>query len=238
MTINGANLAGPNAVTFNGVAATSFTPVSATQLKATVPPGATTGKIAVTTIAGTALSLANFTIPLAITNINPTSGEVGDTVVITGTGFVFPLGVKFGDATAGGTIDSATQLTVTVPEGATDGPIVVGERHSLDAERSVVRRHRLADLGGRSGTAEDRRSGLAERQPEPTVVCERLTVRAFPKRRALGENRSGCAHATYGEARACPHTRLRRGLSPVRIRRPRATSLAAVVRPTGPRGSP
>ncbi|MBK8726273.1 MAG: hypothetical protein IPL96_09480 [Holophagaceae bacterium] len=50
--INGVNLGGTISVAFNGAAAT-FTQVSATQLKATVPAAATTGPISVTTPGGT-----------------------------------------------------------------------------------------------------------------------------------------------------------------------------------------
>ena len=125
VTINGTNFIGEITVRFNGVPAASVTKVSSTQLRATVPSGATTGKIAVTTIAGTAVSAANFTIPLAITGFSPGNGQVGDTVVITGTGFVSSVVVRFGTAIAVVTFDSGTQLTVTVPEGASSGPIVV-----------------------------------------------------------------------------------------------------------------
>ena len=49
------------AVTFNNVTAT-FTVNSVTQITATVPPGATTGPIAVTTPSGTASSVTNLTV--------------------------------------------------------------------------------------------------------------------------------------------------------------------------------
>jgi hypothetical protein len=126
VTINGANFANAFGVTFNGVDASSFTVVSPTQAKATVPPGATTGKISVQTIAGIAVSAANFTIPLAITDISPTSGSPGDLIVVTGTGFLNTWGVKFGDGVAfSGSVISDTEIQVFVPGDATDGPIVV-----------------------------------------------------------------------------------------------------------------
>ena len=61
VTINGANLTGATAVKLNGTAA-SFTVVSPIKIKATVPCGATTGKIAVTTPAGTVISVGSFTV--------------------------------------------------------------------------------------------------------------------------------------------------------------------------------
>lgn len=67
VTINGTNLSGVTGVRFNNTPATGFTIVSATQVTAVVPAGATTGKIAVTTPDGTAVSAANFTVPVAST---------------------------------------------------------------------------------------------------------------------------------------------------------------------------
>jgi hypothetical protein len=130
VTINGSNFSGATGVTFNGVAATNVTPVSATQVKATVPPGATTGKVAVTTGIGTGTSGSNFTIPLAITGFSPDSGNVGDTIIVTGVGFLKmpPDGwAKFGDAQVWDVpiIDSDTQVELVVPPGAADGPISI-----------------------------------------------------------------------------------------------------------------
>jgi len=130
VAINGSNLSGTTGVTFNGVAATNVTPVSATQVKATVPPGATTGKVAVTTGIGTGTSGSSFTIPLAITGFSPGSGNIGDTITVSGIGFLNmpPHGwAKFGDAQVqdAPNIISDTQLQLIVPPGANDGPISI-----------------------------------------------------------------------------------------------------------------
>jgi hypothetical protein len=131
VTLTGTGMSGATAVWFNGVEASSIAAVTATSLKATIPPGATTGPIIVTTPGGDGPASGNFTIPLAITGISPTSGAPNDTVEITGTGFPpnlpsVPGGVKFGDATASIVDVTSTLITVLVPAGATDGPIVVG----------------------------------------------------------------------------------------------------------------
>src|SRR5205823_6564360 len=88
VTINGSNFTGATRVTFfNGVAAT-ITFNSDTQIQTTVPTGATTGPISVSTTAGTATSASNFTVttsPPTISSFTPTSGPVGTVVTITGT---------------------------------------------------------------------------------------------------------------------------------------------------------
>ena len=60
VNITGANFIGATSVKFNGVSASTFTVDSATQIRATVPDGAGTGKISVTTAAGTAQSADEF----------------------------------------------------------------------------------------------------------------------------------------------------------------------------------
>jgi uncharacterized repeat protein (TIGR03803 family) len=59
VTILGTNLAGSTSVTFNGKAA-AFKVVSSTEIKTTVPSGATTGKVSVKTPHGTLTSNVNF----------------------------------------------------------------------------------------------------------------------------------------------------------------------------------
>jgi large repetitive protein len=141
VTINGANLTGVTDVTFNGLASPKLTPVSATQLKAVVPNGATTGKIGLTGPGGTTLSASNFTVTFSITGFTPSSGDWGTTVTITGVGFSKVTGpLKFGDVTAGGSIDSDTQITTTVPDGAVTAPIVLsnGTSSVTSAEEFIV----------------------------------------------------------------------------------------------------
>lgn len=62
---------------------------------------------------------------LAITSF-PSSAAVGDSVAIAGSGFTGATEVKFGAIPAiTFTVDSDTQITATVPAGATTGPIAV-----------------------------------------------------------------------------------------------------------------
>ena len=126
--ITGTGLFGASTVTFNTTNATTFTVDSNTQITATVPAGATTGAIKVTTPGGSATSATNFTVTgeaFAITSFNPMSGVIGTSVVITGVGFTGVNRVRFNGTSATFTVKSNTQITATVPAGATTGPISV-----------------------------------------------------------------------------------------------------------------
>lgn len=125
VTITGTNFTGSNSVQFNGTAA-SFTVVSATSIKATVPVGATSGKISVTNGSNTATSSSNFSVVAGITSFSPTSGPISTVVTITGAGFTGASGVKFNSTSATNfTVNSDSQITATVPSNATTGKISI-----------------------------------------------------------------------------------------------------------------
>lgn len=120
-----------NAVSFNGTPATVVTATSIA-LAVTIPSGATTGKITVTVKGNTATSTDDFTIilpPPTITTIAPVHALPGASVTITGTNFIAGNvalnAVKFNGTQATVTAATATQLTVTIPVGATTGKINV-----------------------------------------------------------------------------------------------------------------
>ena len=78
VTITGTNLAGATAVTFNGAAAV-FTVLSGTQVRASVPDGATSGPIGVMTPLGTATSASVFAVlpkPTFSVSVNPGTANV------------------------------------------------------------------------------------------------------------------------------------------------------------------
>ncbi|MBJ6111485.1 IPT/TIG domain-containing protein [Hymenobacter sp. BT523] len=128
VVITGTNFTGATEVRFNNVAAVAFTVNSATQITATVPTGATTGPLAVTTPVNTAVSTSPFTVilPPTITSFSPSAGQPGTVVVVTGTGFTGATQVTFNGTVAPVfTVNSATQITVTVPTGATTGPVAI-----------------------------------------------------------------------------------------------------------------
>ena len=128
VVLTGANLGGATSVRFNGTTAPTFTVNSPTQITVTVPVGATSGVIEVSTPGGTAMSTASFTVlqPPTIGSFSPASGALGSTIVLTGANLAGATFVSFNGTTARTfTVNSPTQITVTVPVGASSGFIVV-----------------------------------------------------------------------------------------------------------------
>jgi IPT/TIG domain len=133
VTISGTFTTAPTHVRFNTSGLVVPTTASATSVTAVVPAGATTGPIHVYTIAGQRTSATNFTISApTITSFTPLFGAVGTSVKITGTNFsgtaptFTTSSVKFNTTAATSfTVNSSTQITATVPTGATTGKISV-----------------------------------------------------------------------------------------------------------------
>ncbi|MGH7968759.1 MAG: pre-peptidase C-terminal domain-containing protein, partial [Limisphaerales bacterium] len=87
VTINGANFGGAKAVRFSGVSTPTFTVATSAQIIATVPDGAGTGPISVTTSNGTAQSVTSFIISgnaPANDNFAQRASIVGSPVTVTG----------------------------------------------------------------------------------------------------------------------------------------------------------
>jgi Family of unknown function (DUF6519)/IPT/TIG domain len=125
VTVNGSGFTGATAVSFGTVPAT-FTPSSTTpdtELTVTVPAGSGTVDVTVTTPSGTspAVPADEFTF-LAVTGINPPSGQPPLTVTIEGSGFATGPGntsVNFGTNGASTVVaPGGTQLTTLLPPGA------------------------------------------------------------------------------------------------------------------------
>ncbi|MBI5800674.1 MAG: DUF11 domain-containing protein [Verrucomicrobia bacterium] len=126
--ISGGDFTGATAVKFNGTNAAGFTVTAASQISATVQAAASTGPISITTPNGTVTSSSNFVVsglaPI-VTGFSPIGGKAGDPVVITGINFTTATNVTFNGITAVGSVTSDTQISATVPTGATTGPIRV-----------------------------------------------------------------------------------------------------------------
>ncbi len=123
--ILGQSFTGTTQVSFNGTIAT-FNNLSDTYMTATVPAGATTGLVTVTTFTNTMKSNRKFLVIPQVLSFSSDHGVVGDQVTITGASFTQAQGVGFGDSIpAQFTVDSDTQITATLPPGAKTGPVGV-----------------------------------------------------------------------------------------------------------------
>ena len=133
VSVTGSGFTGATSVTLNGQAVASFTVSSDTSLTLTVPSGATSGPIGVTTPAGTATSTNSFTVtvnpppppPPTISGFTPTSGPVGTVVTISGTNFTGATAVTFNGTSAPFTVSSDASVATMVPAGATSGNVQV-----------------------------------------------------------------------------------------------------------------
>jgi hypothetical protein len=109
-----------------GNLAASFSVISASELEVTVPDGAKSAKISVTTAHGTVTGKAKYTVTFAITSFKPGVGGAGTKVTLKGVGFSSSATVAFAGVPATQvTVDSAKKLTAVVPAGAATGPITV-----------------------------------------------------------------------------------------------------------------
>jgi uncharacterized repeat protein (TIGR03803 family) len=113
-------------VEFGGVAASTIAVTGSTYISATVPAGALTGAVSVTTGTTTLTSPQTFNVLPTITSFTPPSGPVGTTVTITGTGLTQTTAVTFDKVPATSIpTKSDTRVTVVVPAGAKTGKIAI-----------------------------------------------------------------------------------------------------------------
>lgn len=123
--ILGQGFSASSVVKFGGVQATSIQRSGATFISATVPAGALSAAVTVTTGATTLTSPQIFKVIPTFPSFSPTSGAVGIPVVLTGTGLNQTTKVTFAGTVATFTVNSDTQITATVPTGAITGKIGV-----------------------------------------------------------------------------------------------------------------
>lgn len=141
-----------------------ITEVTATTIKAVVPPGSATGRFDVSTADGRRTEtqwIFTITTPPIITRLVPSAGQPGSVVVVQGAHF----GEVPGDVTVtvNGRQAALTgiapvgdrQVTFQVPEGATTGPVVVTVRDQGSATSlapfTVLEPLTLADFSPRTG---------------------------------------------------------------------------------------
>jgi hypothetical protein len=125
VTITGIGLTGVTAVKFNNIPGTSLSITGTTVIHVNTPSSGNISGI-VTVWKGTASVAApqQFSV-LDITSFLPTAATPGTDVVITGHGFTGATGVAFHGLATTFTVDSGTQITAQVPDGATTGTVSV-----------------------------------------------------------------------------------------------------------------
>ncbi len=134
VTISGKNLSGTTSVKFGGVAATSYTVVNATTIKAIVGK-AISGDVEVVNPQGSYTRPGfTFTGPPIIQSFTPVNAELNTEIVITGINFYGVTAVSFGGVPAKYfTVVSASSIKATVDAGASGDVKVVNPwgEHSL-----------------------------------------------------------------------------------------------------------
>ncbi len=126
VTISGTGFTGATSVAFAATEAT-FTVDTDQQISTSVPTGASSGVITVTTPDGSGASPSSFTVIVApaVTGFSPDGGIPGSSVAIAGSGFTGSTAVTFNGTAGAFNVDSDVQITATVPAAATSGPIEV-----------------------------------------------------------------------------------------------------------------
>lgn len=125
VSIFGQGFDSSSVVKFNGVPAPGVALEGTTYITVPVPAGALTGSVTVTTGSSTLTSNQIFKVTPQVKTFSPPQGPVGTPVVITGVSLTQATKVKFGSIAASFTVNSDTEITATVPTGATTGKIGV-----------------------------------------------------------------------------------------------------------------
>lgn len=115
-------------VKFGGIPVTKGQLTGSTFILATVPAGALTGTVTVTTGTTTLTSNVTFKVKPTIKTFSPPSGPIGASVTITGTALTQATKVTFNGTSATFTVNSDSQITAIVPAGATTGKISVATK--------------------------------------------------------------------------------------------------------------
>jgi len=125
IAIFGQGFSSASVVKFGGTQATTIARSGTTFIAATVPASALTGSVTVTTGSTTLTSAQSFHVLPTFLSFNPTSGPVGTVVTLTGTGLEQTTKVTFNGKSASFSVTSDSQVTATVPTGATTGKIKI-----------------------------------------------------------------------------------------------------------------
>lgn len=177
--IHGRYFVNVTGVTVGGAQA-AFTTPSAEWMRLTVPANAISGPVVITTPAGS-VTAGQFKVLPTVSGLSVSSGDVGQQVVITGTGFSGVKSVSFNGASAAFTINSPTQITTSVPNGASTGAITVS----------------TADASAASGTF----TYTGKVQPTPTATTTSTPPTATPAAQpSVAVQSAALTHAVKGKS--------------------------------------
>jgi uncharacterized repeat protein (TIGR03803 family) len=123
--ILGQGFSSSSVVAFGDTQATTIKLTGTTFITATVPAGALTGSVTVTTGTTTLTSPQTFKVTPTISSFAPPDDPVGTPVTITGTGLEQTTKVTFDGKSATFTVISDTEVTADVPADAVTGKITV-----------------------------------------------------------------------------------------------------------------
>ncbi len=115
VTVTGTGLKHVTRVDFGGGVSATPVSTSAASLKVVVPPGATSGPIAVHASAADSSAGTSFTVTFSVTSFSQPYAAPGATITIDGVGLTGITAVKFGTLTASISSQSGTSMTVVVP---------------------------------------------------------------------------------------------------------------------------
>ncbi len=122
--ITGTAFTGATKVTIDRLTA-SFKLLSSTEVEATVPSGAQSGTIVVTTPYGSGTSSKAFAPTLSLVSVSPAKAIANTTVTLTGIGFTSSSEVFFDGTRATATYVSSTKIKAVVPVEGSSGAITV-----------------------------------------------------------------------------------------------------------------
>jgi large repetitive protein len=141
--VTGGNFTSPVTVKFNGVTDPSAVVTAPTQIQATVPPGARTGPVTVTTAAGSSTNGPLFYAPPRLLAFVPAAAVVGQSVIFNGTNLTHATRLQIGPALAEFAVTGPDQITATIPADARTGPVTVqtpGGTYMTEASYTVLPR--------------------------------------------------------------------------------------------------
>lgn len=122
--ISGAGFPGTTAVRFNGASA-AFSVVGENQIRATVPPGATTGPLTVASGGGTSTNAVMFHVPPRLTSFTPANGVVGTDVTIEGVNFTDAFELTLGGRPVPFAVTASNRITATIASGTRSGSLAI-----------------------------------------------------------------------------------------------------------------